>query len=122
MIEVKSVRHTGLRVSDVAQARDFYSRLLGLAEIPRPDVRGVPGAWLECDGMQIHLIGAIEEGARVPAIASGPHIALQVADIGAARAALGTAGVAFEEFTAMGNTVLFVRDPDGNVIELREAP
>lgn len=122
MIEVKSVRHTGLRVSDVAKARDFYGRLLGLPEIPRPDVPGVPGAWLECDGLQIHLIGEIEQGARVPAIAAGPHVALQVADIGAARAALGEAGVAFEEFAAMGNTVLFVRDPDGNVVELREAP
>ena len=57
MIKAKSIRHTGVPVSDVRKAKRFYGEILGLGEIERPKIKGVPGAWYEVDGTQVHIIG-----------------------------------------------------------------
>jgi lactoylglutathione lyase len=44
------------------------------------------------------------------------HIALAITDVAATRAALEAAGIAISG--TRGRAALFVRDPDGNVIEL----
>ena len=38
------VHHISFCVSDLDRSRRFYEEILGLAEIPRPDL-GLPGVW-----------------------------------------------------------------------------
>jgi catechol 2,3-dioxygenase-like lactoylglutathione lyase family enzyme len=119
MIKLKAIRHTGIRISDVDKAKNFYGQVLGMSELPRPELP-VPGAWYECNGVQVHLIGE-SEAMRGPGV--GPHIALQVADLEQTKQELKMRGIPFQELTPppsmRANPVLFVRDPDGNVVELR---
>ncbi len=126
MIKLKSIRHTGVPVMDVEKAREFYGGVLGFKEIPRPDIKGIPGIWYEWNGTQVHIIGQRNEMAAKGLPGVGTHIALQVEDLEEAKKVLTERGIEFREFTPppnIGNApVLFVRDPDGNVVELRTEP
>ena len=126
MIKLKSIRHTGVPVMDVEKAREFYGEVLGFKEIPRPDIKGIPGIWYEWNGTQVHIIGQRNEMAAKGVPGVGTHIALQVEDLEEAKKVLTERGIEFREFTPppnIGNApVLFVRDPDGNVVELRTEP
>jgi catechol 2,3-dioxygenase-like lactoylglutathione lyase family enzyme len=120
MIKLKTVRHTGIRISDVEKAKEFYGQIVGMNELPRPDLP-VPGAWYECNGVQLHLIGQSEAMRDIPGV--GPHVALQVEDLEEAKRELNARGIPFKGLTPppsmRANPVLFIPDPDGNVIELR---
>ena len=126
MIKLKSIRHTGVPVMDVEKAREFYGGVLGFKEIPRPEIKGIPGIWYEWNGTQVHIIGQRNEMAAKGLPGVGTHIALQVEDLEEAKKVLTERGIEFREFTPppnIGNApVLFVRDPDGNVVELRTEP
>ncbi len=122
MIKAKSIRHTGVPVSDVRKARRFYGDILGFDEIERPNIKGIPGIWYEVDGTQVHIIGQRNAMANdMPGI--GTHIAVQVEDLEEAKRVLKKRRVKFQEFAPPPNLglapVVFVRDPDGNVVELR---
>jgi glyoxylase I family protein len=123
MIKLKSIRHTGVPVLDVDKAREFYGDVLGFQEIPRPEIKGIPGIWYECQGTQMHIIGQRNDMAAKGFPGIGSHIAVQVEDLEEAKRVLTAKGIEFNEFTPpphIGNApVLFVRDPDGNVVELR---
>jgi catechol 2,3-dioxygenase-like lactoylglutathione lyase family enzyme len=126
MIKLKSVRHTGVPVMDVDKAREFYGKILGFTEIPRPEIKGLPGIWYECNGTQVHIIGQRNEMAMKGLPGIGTHIALQVENLEEAKKVLKRKKIKFNEFTPpphIGNApVLFLRDPDGNVVELRTEP
>ncbi len=112
--------HASLLVADTARALDFYCGVLGLGIEPtRPDL-GFPGAWLNIEGGQIHLLelpnpdpvdGRPDHGGR------DRHTALQVDDFDAVRARLDQTNVAYT-LSRSGRRALFCRDPDGNAIEL----
>jgi catechol 2,3-dioxygenase-like lactoylglutathione lyase family enzyme len=125
MIKLKSVRHAGMPVSDVRKSKSFY-KMLGFEEIERPTIKGIPGAWYECNGTQVHLIGQRNEMAAKNLPGVGTHIALQVEDLEEAKKALKRRKIEFAEFTppaSMGGApVLFLKDPDGNAVELRTDP
>ena len=125
MIKLKSVRHAGVPVSDVKKSKSFY-KMLGFEEIERPKIKGIPGAWYECNGTQVHLIGQRNETAAKNLPGVGTHIALQVEDLEEAKKALKRRKIEFAEFTppaSMGGApVLFLKDPDGNAVELRTDP
>ena len=111
-----ALHHTSIRVADLARSIPFYEGVLGLRAVPRPEL-GIAGRWYGIGGSQLHLIeGAVPAAAFDP---SGPHFALAVADLDAVRAELRAAGV---EMLDLGSNQLWVRDPDGNVIELTDAP
>jgi catechol 2,3-dioxygenase-like lactoylglutathione lyase family enzyme len=55
MIQVQGLHHVSLVVTDLAQARQFYSKVLGLIEIERPAF-DFPGAWYAVGEGQLHLI------------------------------------------------------------------
>jgi catechol 2,3-dioxygenase-like lactoylglutathione lyase family enzyme len=119
-MKVRGAHHFSINVADVERARAFYAGVLGLPEIERPDF-GFPGAWFQAGPVQLHLIvpppGA-EVGARPPGISPvGPHLAFEIEDYEATKAAVEAAGV---EVLGLGARVgqMFVQDPDGNVIEL----
>jgi catechol 2,3-dioxygenase-like lactoylglutathione lyase family enzyme len=112
--------HVSLVASDLARARRFYEDVLGFQEIPRPDF-GFPGIWYGVGEIEVHLIvppAGAETGTppdRLSPIAG--HAAFQIDDYDAAEAHLRAHGVAF---LGLGRQVgqLFLRDPDGNQIEL----
>jgi catechol 2,3-dioxygenase-like lactoylglutathione lyase family enzyme len=117
---VKRAHHVSLCISDVTRARGFYGGVLGLPEIERPDF-GFPGAWYQAGEIQLHLIVAppgVDVGARPAKISPvAGHTAFEIEDYETVRADLAARGI---EAIGLGAGVgqLFVRDPDGNVIEL----
>jgi glyoxylase I family protein len=120
MPELVSLLHASLLIADLARSRDFYEGVLGLAPNPaRPDL-GFPGVWYDVGSGQIHLInmpnpdpvaGRPEHGGR------DRHTALGVRDFAAIRARLDAAGLPYT-LSRSGRAELFVRDPDGNALEL----
>jgi len=117
---VKRAHHCSLTVGEVERSRAFYGGVLGLPEIERPDF-GFPGAWYQAGEIQLHLIAA-PEGVDTGRPAAGltplaNHVAFEIADYEATRAQLEGAGM---EVLSLGAKVgqMFVRDPDGNVVEL----
>jgi len=111
------LHHVSLLVADTARALAFYRDLLGLPEVPRPDL-GFPGAWLGVGTQQIHLL-------QLPNPDTGPrpehggrdrHVAFVVADFEALTSRLAAAGVPYTR-SRSGRAAIFCRDPDGNALE-----
>ena len=123
MIKSKSIRHAGVPVSDVRKAKRFYGEILGFDQVERPEIKGIPGAWYEVDGTQVHIIGQRNKMAAEGIPGVGAHLAVQGEDLEEAKKVLKRRRVKYMEFTPPPNfgsdPVLFVLDPDGNVVELR---
>jgi len=120
VLSLAGMNHISFPVRDLERSRRFYEDVLGLEPIPRPDLP-FPGAWLARSGIQVHLI-VPPEGAPLgnPPPSLNPlagHVAFAIADYDAVVAALHAAGV---ETLEAGSEVgqLWVRDPDGHLIEL----
>lgn len=64
MLDVVSLHHVAIPVSDLARAKAFYGGLLGLEEIERPAFP-FPGAWYQVGDRQLHLIVASDPTFRV---------------------------------------------------------
>lgn len=100
------------------KARAFYSGLLELREIPKPEpLRGRGGVWFDAGGFDIHL-SVEDQRAEVDA---GRHFGLACADVDALRARLHGAGVATDDGRSAPWRRFFVHDPFGNRIEIHEA-
>jgi len=116
------VHHVSFPVSDLERARAFYEGVLGLEEIPRPEM-GLGGKWYRVGDAEIHII-VTPEGADVGTRSAGltplgPHTAFQVDDYAKTLEALEARGVEVLK-TSAENGQLWIRDPDGNVFELIE--
>ena len=99
------------------QARAFYSELLGLAEIPKPEaIRGRGGVWYDVGGVDLHL--SIEEN-RVGAD-HYRHFGIERGDLDALKAKFKAAGIAIDPGPPAPWKRFFVHDPFGNRIELHE--
>ena len=56
MVELTSLNHVAVCVTDVERSKRFYGEVLGLREVQRPAFP-FDGAWYElADGRQLHLI------------------------------------------------------------------
>lgn len=111
-----AVHHVSINVSDVDEALDFYTDVLGLdRRADRPDL-GIGGAWLDAGGQQVHLIeGNVPNG-------DGEHFALLVGDLQATVAELRERGVKVSDAMPIGtNLQAFLKDPCGNLVELHQA-
>ena len=116
----RRVDHVSFAVRDLARSLEFYRSVLGLELAPRPDL-GIPGAWLQAGDAQVHLIEvpADFDAGRPPAAlnpAAG-HAAFGIDDYDTALARLRAHDLdvlAFGESSGQ----MWVRDPDGNIIEL----
>jgi len=106
------LHHTAIRVADVESSRRFYEEILGLKAIERPEL-GVPGCWYGVGSGQLHLIEC--EPLGMPIDPSGPHFALEVEDLAAARRDVAAAGL---ETLDPGGDQFWVRDPDGYTVEI----
>jgi catechol 2,3-dioxygenase-like lactoylglutathione lyase family enzyme len=125
------LQHCGLIVADLERSRRFYGGALGLEEVPRPRNFVFAGAWFQVGDDQLHLLVETDTTGRAGSADPGPsarvglatHIALEVDDLAAARARLDENGVALiggPMPRGDGYEQVFLRDPDGYVIELFE--
>ena len=115
-MDLLAVHHVSLNVDDVAQVGRFYTDLLGLTPIDRPDL-GIPGLWLRCGRTELHLV-EVGDDHQVP---NGQHVAFAVADVDTARAEIRDAGVDVTEVMDIGaGRQAFLSDPAGNLIELNQ--
>ena len=121
-MHIEMTHHVSLCVSDLARAKHFYGELLGLRELPRPDL-GFAGAWYAAGaGQQLHLIvhppsktlrGTTEIDGR------DGHFAFRVASYADTVTYLRAHDVPMVErpdnITPWAQ--IYITDPDGNVIE-----
>ena len=116
------IGHTHLKVSDLGRALGFWRDVIGLEEMAR-----VPGAvFLSAGGYHHHIALNTWESAGGPPPAPGTtglfHVALLYPDRAslarAARAVL-AAGIRLDGASDHGvSEALYLRDPDGNGVEL----
>ena len=112
--------HVSINVHDADLVRDFYVDVLGLEELPRPDF-GFPGHWLAKGAQQLHLIQVPDHEPRERG-PIGPHFALLVSRLDEVREELRARGFEVSEpFEIAGvGRQSFMKDPAGNVVELKE--
>ena len=116
---IKQILHASFLVEDTARSLAFYQGVLGLDVDPsRPDL-GYPGAWLKVGEQQIHLIQLPSPDSKQRPEHGGHdrHVAFLVESIEALKQAIDAAGIAYTVSKSRSN-VIFIRDPDGNALEL----
>ena len=130
-MNIRKADHVALLVANAEHSCDFYSKVLGMQEIPRPKHFNFPGAWLTKGNFQIHLIGEAIEG-RAKQVYSGyhsdelesgfvTHLAFEIDDLNAAIEHLHAQGIAIvagPRPRGDGVQHLYICDPNGYVIEL----
>jgi catechol 2,3-dioxygenase-like lactoylglutathione lyase family enzyme len=122
LIQFTGLHHVSLTVTDLERAKHFYSSILGLKEIQRPNF-DFPGAWYEVEGQQIHLIVLPASQTIRPdkSLSSREgHFALRVKDYDETLKWLKQKDVELLEKpnSKSGFKQIFCADPDGNLIEL----
>jgi glyoxylase I family protein len=120
MSEIVSLLHASLLVADLAQSRRFYEDVLGLKPSPARPEMSFAGIWYDIGVAQIHLICLPNPDPVSQRPAHGGrdrHTALGVRNFDALKSRLDTAGLTYT-LSQSGRRALFVRDPDGNALEL----
>jgi glyoxylase I family protein len=116
------LHHVSLIVSNTEEALKFYRDILGLKTCQRPDLP-FPGAWLELNDQQIHLLelpnpdpvsGRPEHGGR------DRHTAFTVSNITVIQRRLEERSIPYT-ISKSGRNALFCRDTTGNAIEFIQA-
>jgi catechol 2,3-dioxygenase-like lactoylglutathione lyase family enzyme len=117
-INVKRLDHVQLCIPPGAEgeARDFYGRVLGLAEIEKPaPLRANGGLWFEIADIQLH-IGVERDQSK-----SKRHPAFEVENVAAVRSYLEQNGVRTKDEIALAGIERFsLFDPFDNRIEFFE--
>ncbi len=113
------LHHASFTVRDIKAARRFYGGILGLEEIERPAM-GIDGAWYRVGDSQVHLIVApdgVDVGTHPPQLNPlARHTAFAIDDYVKVRDALRAKGIEVLE-TNLKVGQMWVRDPDGNILE-----
>ncbi|WP_247008118.1 VOC family protein [Halorientalis litorea] len=134
-----SAHHYGVTVSDLDRAVAFYRDTLGLDVLDRFSVGGnafatgvgIEGAaaefaHLDADGTRLELVsydpaGSDQTGGGVNR-PGAKHLGFEVTDIDAFHRDLSddVSTVSEPQTTESGTTILFLRDPEGNLVEILE--
>ena len=113
-IRFTHIDHCSIIVTNVARSRDFYGRVLGLKEIAAPKEFDFVAIWYDLGGTYIHLLQKAQADTISPR-----HFCLHTPDAKAARAYFAGLGVPIDETVKIAAADrFFVRDPDGNRIEV----
>ena len=101
-----------------AEAREFYCDVLGLKEIPKPEIlRNRGGFWLEIGAFQVHV--GTEDG--FDRTQTKAHIAYEVEDLEGWREKLNAHNIEIIEGLPIPHYRRFeFRDPFGNRVEFLE--
>jgi len=145
MVPLQRLSHLGIGVSDMERSLRFYQDCLGFRHEHELRVAGEPtDTLLRLRGVDLHAVYLTRDGVRIELLrfASPPgpprraramnehglaHLSFRTADLDATLAALRAAGervleetvIRFPEFRS---AACFVVDPDGQLIELVQAP
>lgn len=109
------IHHVAICVRDADEAVTFYTDVLGLTVLDRPDF-GFGGYWLDAGGQQVHLMQS--ESTR----SGGDHFAIRVDDLETAVADIRATGYkvnTIDHMVGAGHQA-FLHDPSGNFIELNQ--
>ena len=134
-MKIEAIHHVSLGVTDLERSRRFYSRILGLEEIPRPPF-DFPGAWFSAGAsQQIHLIvhphSTLRAGKGLDT--RDGHLALRVASYRQTADDLRSKGyredgaenpfqqMILQPHATAGFPQIYILDPDRNVIEINAA-
>lgn len=114
------LHHSSLMISDLDASIKFYTDVVGLQQVERPDL-GFPGAWFQLgENQQLHILlldnidpttGRPEHGGR------DRHVALTVDDFNTVRESLEQNNITYS-MSKSGRKALFFRDFDANAIEI----
>jgi catechol 2,3-dioxygenase-like lactoylglutathione lyase family enzyme len=129
-VEITSIHHTALTVTDIERSIKFYREILSLEEIPRPPFP-FPGAWFQVgDSQQLHLI--VHDSATFrekPLDTRDVHFAVRVPSHRAAVEFLRAKGykedadpedpycMIVQPHATAGYPQIYICDPDRHVIE-----
>ena len=117
-MKLGAVHHVSINVADVAATAPFYTDILKMEQLERPDF-GFDGRWLRtAAGAEVHLI---EVPDWVPP--KGQHWAFAVSDIADVVQELRSHGVEVKDpkvILGTGAQQTFFFDPAGNMIELNQ--
>ena len=118
MIQIKAINHVTLIVDDLEKAREFYTHVMGLEELPAYAFDYPVQFYRINDTQQLH----ITEWKDTPSFRG--HVCLQVADFNEsfhrlkALGAIDTAPWGRVRRLRDGTMQMFARDPSGNLLEL----
>lgn len=114
---IRGLHHAQITIpkSAEAEAHEFYTGVLGLSELPKPDsLAGRGGFWLQVGASAVHV--GTEDG--VDRRATKAHLAYTVDSLPAWRERLERAGLgSLDSVPIPGFDRLETRDPFGNRIE-----
>jgi lactoylglutathione lyase len=130
-VPIAGLAHVGIRVHDLDRSMAFYS-VLGFVKTAGP-LGTEPVAILRHPaGVELNLILNAPKRAEPNVLMDVPekhpgitHVALSCPDVASARNVLEAAGFPIREGPVRfptGAQAIFVRDPDGNVLELNQPP
>ncbi len=113
-IRFTHIDHCSVLITNVARSRQFYGELLGLREIAPPAEFDFVAVWYDIGGSYLHLLLKDTLDTISPR-----HFCLHVENIDFARAELAAKGLKIDETVKIAAADrFFIRDPDGNRIEL----
>ena len=131
LLQVRAIDHVAVISADLEASRHFYQDILGMEPTTRPDFP-FPGLWFQAGNTQIHVILQSEEsgpgGPSNPGgtlTARGHHMAFALDDCSKAVEQLHSAGIpiaAGPQSRPDGFQQVYIRDPDGYLVELFSAP
>lgn len=134
------IHHVGLTVGELNRSAEFYARHFGLREVARNELRGrmisrqvdleeavIDVALLAGENMLLELLcyrspRGVAYGGRA-CDPGAPHVCMVVEDLKATYEALRAAGAALHAEPARlgaGTWMMYVRDPDGIMVEVIE--
>lgn len=124
-VQIAGYSHIGINVRDLAVADRFYEETMGFERLPRPSsIDHIIGSWYRVGNLQLHLL----QHEQVPNVDKGigPHIALHIprdafqGTVDALRAKGAEVYVEPMERSDDHVWAAFIKDPDGNTIELTD--
>lgn len=125
MAKINLLQHFSIYCRDLEPMHKFYTAVLGMAELPRPEFP-FPGHWLDAgQGHHIHL-SKVHEGHISHSISENEdgytdhHFGLLTDDLDGMKERLRSNNVAFHD-EPYGYRQIFFRDPENNLIEVASA-
>jgi catechol 2,3-dioxygenase-like lactoylglutathione lyase family enzyme len=118
---VTALHHVNITVAPELEAatKDFYARVVGLQQVPKPAAARQNGAWYQIGDNQLHL--SVED--QPQGLLSSRHVCFTVSNLSETEQKFRDAGVEIipDPRPIPGNERFYVRDPGGNQLEIVEA-